>query len=138
MSMTLADWREELADLDVRERMEAIVEFANQLPPVRADRREAPFPESCRVQECQTAVHLWVETHEGRVRLEADVPKNSPLVRGMVAVLVTALDGATLEDIRQLPLDIPGYLHLDEVLGMTRRQGVRGVMQRIRHAAATG
>lgn len=132
--MTLNDWALELADLDDRDRMETIVELAETLPPLSADRQAAPLPESCRVQECQTPVYLFAEVREGLLILEADVPRKSPIVRGLVALVVTSLNQQPVNQLQDLPLDLLEKLHLTSALGMTRQQGVRGLMQRIRQA----
>lgn len=132
--MTLNDWAEELADLDDRERMETIVELAETLPPLSPGRQAGPMPESCRVQECQTPVYLFAEVKEGRLSLEADVPRKSPIVRGLVALVVTSLDARPVEELRDLPIDLLAKLHLSTALGMTRQQGVHGLMTRIRQA----
>lgn len=132
--MTLNDWALELADLDDRDRMETIVELAETLPPLSADKQAAPLPENCRVQECQTPVYLFAEVRDGLLILEADVPRKSPIVRGLVALVVTSLNQQPIDQLRDLPLDLLEKLHLTTALGMTRQQGVRGLMQRIRHA----
>lgn len=121
----------ELSDLDDHEKLEFLVESAGELPGLSPGRGTAPFPSECRVQECQTAVYLWVEVRDGRVQIEADVPRNSPTVRGLVALIVQALQNRTPEEIGQLPEDLLPVLGLQTALGMTRQQGVRGVMRRI-------
>ena len=76
--MTLAELVEELNNLDDAEKLEWLVEYSDQLPPLSPGHASGPAAESCRVQECQTPVYLWVEVAGDRVRLEADVPKKSP------------------------------------------------------------
>lgn len=131
-SLTMFDeFLEIFSDLDDREKLEVIVGFSEELAPVSAARGTAPFPSSCRVQECQTAVHLWVDVVDGKVQLEADVPRNSVTVRGLVAIIVNALNGADAAAVLDLPEDLLPLLGLESALGMTRRQGLRGVMSRI-------
>jgi cysteine desulfuration protein SufE len=136
--MKLDELVEEFQELDPGEKLEWIVEFADQLPQVSADRASEPFPETCRVQECQTPVYLWVEQREGRVYLEADVPRKSPTVRGLVALLVVGLDGESVAAVRALPDDLISVLGLDAALGMTRQQGFRGVIARLKQAVRFG
>lgn len=130
--MRLDDLISELDDLDPEEKLEWLVEFADELPDVAPGKRVEPFPESCRILECQTPVHLWVATENGRLHLEADVPKKSPTVRGLVALVVCGLEGATVEQALELPDDMVSHLGLSSILGMTRQQGFRGVISRIK------
>lgn len=130
--LKLDDLIEELSDLDPEEKLEWLVEFAAELPELSHERTVVPFPETCLVKECQTPVHLWVEAVEGRVCLEADVPQKSPTVRGLVALLVVGLNGAPVSAALALPDDLVGVLGLNGALGMTRQQGFRGVVARIK------
>lgn len=122
----------EFKDLEPDERLEWIVEFSDQLPDIALDKQVETFPETCLVRECQTPVHLWVEVNLGRIHLEADVPRKSPMVRGLVALVVCGLEGATVEEGLSLPDDMVAELGLSSVLGMTRQQGFRGVISRIK------
>lgn len=132
--MRLAELMGEFEGLDATERLELLVELGDELPPVRESRGPAPFPPECRVQECQTAVHLWVEVQAGQVALEADVPRQSPTVRGLVTLLVLGLQGASPAEVLAVPEDLIGQLGLADALGMTRRQGVQGMIRRIKQA----
>lgn len=128
----------EIEELEPDERLEWIVEFADELPELPPERRSIPFPDSCRVQECQTPVHLWVTSVDNRIHLEADVPRKSPTVRGLVALVVRGLEGATVEEGLSLPDDMVAKLGLESVLGMTRQQGFRGVISRIKQSLRAG
>lgn len=132
--MKLDELIAEFTDLEPDEKLEWLVEFADQLPGLSAGRAGAPFPETCLVRECQTPVYLWVDVSAGRVRLEADVPRKSPTVRGLVALLVVGLDGETVSSVQNLPDDLVAVLGLSGVLGMTRQQGFRGVVARLKQA----
>lgn len=130
--MKLPELIAEFDGLDDREKLELLVECSEELPPLSPGRSPGPQSESCRVQECQTAVYLWVDLVGTRVHLEADVPKNAPTVRGLVAVLVQELEGATPAEIAAIPDDIVSHLGLQTALGMQRQQGFRGVVARIK------
>lgn len=132
--MKLNDLIDELSELEPEEKLEWLVEFADQLPELSAARLGQPFPDLCLVRECQTPVHLWVESMEGRVHLEADVPRKSPTVRGLVALLVVGLDGEPISEALALPDDLVLHWKLGDVLGMTRQQGFRGVVARLKRA----
>ncbi len=130
--MTLAELVEELNDLDDAEKLEWLVEYSDELPPLSPGRTAGPAAESCRVQECQTPVYLWIEVDRDRVRIEADVPKRSPTVRGLVAAVVQCLNDANSAQVAGLPEDLIAHLGLQKALGMQRQQGFRGVVARIK------
>ena len=118
--------------LDDQEKLELLVELSDELPAPSTGRTAGQQSESCRVQECQTPVFLWVDVVGGRVRIEADVPKKSPTVRGLVTLMVQGLADASPEEIAEIPDDMIGHLGLQTALGMQRQQGFRGVIARIK------
>ena len=130
--MLLSELVTEFGELEPEEKLEWLVDFASELPEISADKRSEPFPDDCRVQECQTAVHLWVSVDAGRIHLEADVPRKSPTIRGLVAMVVKGLEGEPVSVALAIPDDMVGHLGLTSVLGMTRQQGFRGVISRIK------
>lgn len=135
MTMRLNELIADFAELDDEEKLELLVEMADELPAASAGRCACPDAESCRVQECQTAVYLWIDVIDGRVRLEADVPKKSPTVRGLVTLVIQGLSGATVEEVAALPDDLVAHIGLQRALGMQRQQGFRGVVARIKREA---
>jgi cysteine desulfuration protein SufE len=118
------------------ESLEMLMDFAESLPAPRPGREAAPENGSCRIQECQTPVYLWVDVARGQVHLEAVVPEKSPTVRGFVALLVEGLSGATPEELAGIPDDFLPVLGLAETLGMTRQRGFRGIVARIKREVA--
>lgn len=132
MTMRLNELITDFDELDDEEKLELLVEMADELPDPSPGRSAGPQAESCRVQECQTAVYVWVDVVDGRICLEADVPRKSPTVRGLVTLVVQGLNGATAEEIAALPDDLVGHIGLQRALGMQRQQGFRGVVARIK------
>ena len=132
MTMRLQELIAEFDDLDDEEKLEMLVEMSDDLPPPSAGRSAGPQAETCRIQECQTPVFLWVDIIDGQLRLEADVPKKSPTVRGLVTLAVQGLNGATAEEVAALPDDLVEHIGLQRALGMQRQQGFRGVVARIK------
>ena len=116
-------------------RLEALLDLAGALPPLPPGLE--PARESHRVPECQTPVYLWVEMADGTVHLHADVPRESPTVRGFVSLLARALDGAPPAAVAAIPDDLLHELRLDEALGMTRTQGLTAIVRRIKRAVAS-
>lgn len=136
--MKLDELFKEFAETDAEEALELVMEFGECLPPLSPGRKGEGLPATCRVQECQTPVYLWVDVRDGRMEIEAHVPENSPVVRGLVAFVVEALQGATPAEVLSVPEDILPQLHLSESLGMNRRAGLAGVLGRIKRAARDG
>lgn len=126
----------EFDGLDSRERLELLVEFSDTLPELSPERAVTPPPRTCRVIECQTAVDLWVDVANGLVRLEAVVPRQSPTIRGLVALLVEGINGSTVDEVLEMPDDVLAPLGLAETLGMTRQRGARGLVAAIKRRAA--
>ncbi|MCC7085570.1 MAG: SufE family protein [Pirellulales bacterium] len=122
----------EFAELEPRERLELLLDFANNLPPLPARLQAERDAGLHRVHECQTPVFIWVELVGGLVQIHADVAPEAPTVKGFVGILVDVFSGATPEAILQSPSDLLHRLQLSESLGMVRTRGLGGVLHFIR------
>lgn len=117
-------------------RLETLLDYSRKLPPL-PERLEAEKDRgNHRVHECQTPVFLWVETEGGKVHIHADVPRESPTVRGFISLLARTLDGASPEEVALVPDDLLEQLGLAEALGMTRTQGLTAILHRIKRSVA--
>ncbi|HEY9442637.1 MAG TPA: SufE family protein [Gemmatimonadales bacterium] len=117
-------------------RLETLLDYSRRLPPL-PERLEAEKDRGDhRVHECQTPVFLWVELEDGKVHIHADVPRESPTVRGFISLLARTLEGAAPEDVARVPDDLLDQLGLSETLGMTRTQGLTAILQRIKRSVA--
>jgi cysteine desulfuration protein SufE len=72
----------------------------------------------------------------GQVHIHADVPRESPTVRGFVSLLARSLDGEPPEVVAKVPDDLLDQLGLSETLGMTRTQGLTAILHRIKRSVA--
>jgi cysteine desulfuration protein SufE len=120
---------------DRQTRLEALLDASRKLPGV--PERLRSHMAGLKVPECQTPVFLWVEPEDGRLRFHADVPRESPTVRGYVSLLVRTLDGATPAEVAEVPDDLLDRLRLVETLGMLRIQGLTAVLHHLKRAART-
>lgn len=129
----------EFADLDAREKLELLVDFANGLPPLEAEYAARKSVEDRRVHECQTPVFLWTESEGGIARLVAEVAPEAPTVKGFVAVLAEAINGRPAADVAEISDDVLDRMGLAEVLGILRARGLRAIVARVKRgfAAAT-
>ena len=84
---------DEFSDLDKQERLELLLDFAENLPELPTKYQAERDAGEHRVHECQTPVFLWVEVNAGRVQMHANVARESPTVKGFVAILVAAFSG---------------------------------------------
>ena len=122
---------------DRQTRLETLLDYSKKLPPLPERFEAAKEKGSNRIEECQTTVYLWVEIDDqGRVHIYADIPREAPTVRGFVSMLARTLDGATPDDVAQVPLDLLDRLGLSETLGMTRTQGLTAILHRIKSSVA--
>jgi len=121
----------ELSEADRQERIELLIDFAKNLPPL-PDRLERLKDAEHRVEECQSPVFLFVEPRGDRVSIHADAPIEAPTVRGFVAILVEGLDGATAEEVLSVRGDLIERIGLPEILGMLRVRGLGGVLARLK------
>jgi cysteine desulfuration protein SufE len=121
----------DLKGSDRQERIDILLDFAKSLPPL-PERLVAHKDASHRVEECQSPVYLFVELENSRVTLFADAPVEAPTVRGFVSLLLEGLNGATVEEILQVPGDLVDRCGLSEILGMLRVRGLSGVLRRLK------
>lgn len=128
--------------LDPQLRLEMLLDYANNLPPLPERLHAQRDAGLGRVVECQSPVFLYTAVEpggnggRGTVRIWADVPEQAPTVRGFVSLLVEALDGATPEEVAATPDDLLQRIGIGQSLGMTRQRGLSAVLQRIKHAVA--
>ena len=122
---------------DRQTRLETLLDYSKKLAPL-PERLEAEKQLGYnRVHECQTPVFLWVELNGGQVHIHADVPRESPTVRGFISLLARTLDGQTPEAVSRIPNDLLDQLGLSETLGMTRTQGLTAILYRIKSSVAS-
>ena len=130
----------EFSDLDGREKLELLVDYANGLPALSAAYEARKSSEDRRVHECQTPVFLWTEVEQGMARVVAEVAPEAPTVKGFVAILAAAVNGQPATEAAAIPEDLLERLGLAEVLGILRSRGLRSITARIKRglAAAAG
>jgi cysteine desulfuration protein SufE len=121
------------ADRDTR--LELLLDYSKRLPELPAELLPLKEQGVGQVHECQTPVFLYVEVPGGKVRIHADVPRESPTVRGFLSLLIKLLDGATVADVAAVPDDLLDQLRLSELLGMTRMQGLTAILGRVKKLA---
>ena len=133
----LEELAEELGDLDGREKLELLVEYASGLPPLPPEYAARKAASEGRIHECQTPVFLWTErAADDTARLVADVAPEAPTVKGFVAILAAAVAGRPIAEVSDLPEDFSDRIGLGDVLGMLRSRGLRAITNRIKRGFA--
>ena len=127
----LAETREDFLALGVRDRLQLLLEFSNELPEL--PERYADHPDLFeKVEECQSPVFIFVEVEHGRVHLHATAPAESPTTRGFASILVQGLDGLSIDEVLDVPADYPQSLGLAEAVSPLRVRGMSGMLARVR------
>ncbi|MFZ2964121.1 MAG: SufE family protein [Rhodoglobus sp.] len=126
----LAEIREDFLGLEVRDRLQLLLEFANGLPAL--PERYADHPDLLeRVEECQSPVFIFLEVDEQQlVHMFATAPKEAPTTRGFASILAQGLSGLTVEQMLAVPDDFPNTLGLTEAVSPLRIRGMTGMLAR--------
>ena len=125
----LAETREDFLALGVRDRLQLLLEFSNELPELPERYRDHPDLFE-KVVECQSPVFIFVEVEDGRVHLYATAPEQAPTTRGFASILAQGLDGLSVDDVLGLPDDYPQTLGLSEAVSPLRVRGMTAMLAR--------
>lgn len=127
----LAEVVELFATSPPRDRLELLLEYAQQLPPLPS--RLADHPERLeRVPECQSPLFVAAEVDEsGTVHLFFDAPPESPTTRGFAGIFHAALDGLPAEEVLAVPPEVTARLSLAEVVSPLRLRGADALLSRV-------
>jgi cysteine desulfuration protein SufE len=126
----LAQIREDFLELEVRERLQLLLEFSYELPELpKAYRDHADLME--RVEECQSPVFIFVDVDAANtVHLYATAPKEAPTTRGFASILVQGLAGLTADEVLAVPDDYPNTIGLTEAVSPLRMRGMTAMLGR--------
>jgi cysteine desulfuration protein SufE len=128
----LQDIAGEFGELQGQERLQLLLEFAQELPPLPA--RYAEHKDLLeQVPECQTPLFLAVEVDaEDAVHLFFDAPPEAPTTRGFAGILHAGLDGLDAEDVLATPGEFTGQLGLADLVSPLRLRGMAAMLARIK------
>lgn len=119
-------------DLPLKERLNLLLEFSDNLPALPA--RYADHPDLLeRVEECQAPVYLFVEVDEdANVQLFFSAPPEAPTTRGFASVLHEALNGLPAQVVLDLDSNFADELGLTQAVSPLRMNGMRAMLARIK------
>jgi cysteine desulfuration protein SufE len=128
----LQEIADEFGDVPESERLQLLLEFGQELPPLPAryaTQRELLEP----VPECQTPVFLAVEISPNEtVHLFFDAPPEAPTTRGFAAILHAGLDGLTADEVLATPGEFSSQLGLQDLVSPLRLRGMAAMLARIK------
>jgi cysteine desulfuration protein SufE len=126
-----AELSKDFSDSTVRERLEFLLEFSDNLPALPS--RYAEHPDLLeRVEECQSPVYLFVEVDGSKVRTFFSAPEESPTTRGFAGILSSLLDGRSINEVLTFSDDYPDSLGLAEAVSPLRLRGMRAMLFRLK------
>ena len=136
--MTLDDLYSEFDQMeDWEERCDYLIDLGFQLP----EMTPADKSEENRVHGCQS--HVWLAAKPETVtpgappRIRFQANSDAMIVSGLIAVITLMYNGKTAREILDLdPRVVFKKLELDKHLSSARRNGMSGMVQRIRQIAA--
>jgi cysteine desulfuration protein SufE len=129
----LRDIAEEFTALHGRERLQLLLEYADELPPLPS--RYAEHRDMLeQVPECQTPLFLAVEVDdEGTVHLFFEAPPEAPTTRGFAGILYAGLDGLDGDEILATPAEFSSQLGLQDLVSPLRLRGMAAMLARIKN-----
>jgi cysteine desulfurase/selenocysteine lyase len=135
MPATLAEIFEEFADLDREDQSQFLLELGDDLPDFPAQQRT----ETNRVHGCQSQVWLIANPDgtgpDAQLQILADSDSN--IVRGLIAILQAAYHGRSAAEILRYDIQaVFRQLNLQQHISPQRRNGLRGMVERIQLLAA--
>ena len=137
---SFAEIVEDFHALEQRLRLELLLEFSRELPPLPeryANNHDAMEP----VIECQSPVFVVVEVGAGpddEVKVFFDAPAEAPTTRGFASILASGLKGLTAQQVLDIPEDVPNRLGLTEAVSPLRLRGMAGMLARIKRQVRNG
>ena len=130
MPAALAEVVSDFQDVQGQDKLQLLLEFANELPPLPDGLEQAAMEP---VPECQSPLFLHVDaTDRGKVRLYFSAPAEAPTTRGFAAILAAGLDKQSADDILAVPDDFYSDLGLAALISPLRLRGMSAMLARIK------
>lgn len=130
MPAALAEVVSDFRDMQGQDKLQLLLEFANELPALPGHLEEAAMEP---VPECQSPLFLDVDaTDRTNVRLYFSAPAEAPTTRGFASILAAGLDGQSADDILAVPDDFYSELGLAALISPLRLRGMSAMLARIK------
>lgn len=126
----LAEIVDDFASVSDQEKLQLLLEFSRELPPLPTEFQEAAMEP---VPECQSPLFLSVDAADREnVRLYFSAPPEAPTTRGFASILHQGLDGQSAEAILDVPGDFYSALGLADAVSPLRLRGMSAMLTRIK------
>ena len=130
MPAPLAEVVSDFKDVTGQDKLQLLLEFSGELPPLPADLEEAAMEP---VPECQSPLFLHVDAdNRDHVRLYFSAPQEAPTTRGFASILAQGLDNQSADDILAVPDDFYSELGLAALISPLRLRGMSAMLARIK------
>jgi cysteine desulfuration protein SufE len=128
----LQDIADEFNALAGPDRLQLLLEFSRELPPLPP--RYAEHPDLLEpVPECQSPLFLAVEVEQDTtVHLFFQAPPEAPTTRGFAGILHDGLDGLTADEVLATPGEFSSQLGLQDLVSPLRLRGMAAMLARIK------
>ncbi|WP_455901400.1 SufE family protein [Rhodococcus gordoniae] len=131
----LAEIVDDFAAVEGQDKLQLLLEFSCELPPLPAELEEAAMEP---VPECQSPLFLSVDASDrSQVKLHFSAPPEAPTTRGFASILHQGLDGLSAQEILDVPDDFYASLGLAEAVSPLRLRGMSAMLTRIKRHLRT-
>jgi cysteine desulfuration protein SufE len=125
-----------LEGLDRSDRLEMLIEAADQFKPVPSRIAERPFPAEHRVPGCESEAYVWSEARpEGTLTYYFAVENPQGMsAMALAGILADSLSGIPLDEVAAVPPDVV-YRIFGRELSMGKSLGLMGIVNMVRSQA---
>jgi cysteine desulfuration protein SufE len=127
----LAQTQDDFLDLGDQDKIQLLIEFADELPDLPEKYRDHPELLE-KVEECQSPVYIFVDVEDRTVQVYATAPEQAPTTRGFASILVQGLTGLSIDEALSIPDDFPSTLGLNTLISPLRVRGMTGMLARMK------
>ncbi|MBC6418745.1 MAG: SufE family protein [Prochloron sp. SP5CPC1] len=114
---------------DPKQRYQQLLAYGKKLPPMK---EEDKVPEN-QVSGCVSQVYIAADLEEGQIFYRGD--SDAQLVKGLVAFLITGINGLTPAEVLQIPPDFITETGIPVSLTPSRANGFYNIFQMMRQKA---
>ena len=114
---------------DWMDKYQFLIELGNELPPYPAEYKLPQYE----ISGCQSQVWIYCEQRNGRIYFSGE--SDALIVRGIVALLIKVLSGATIAEVAHTDFAFIDAIGLKEHLSPTRSNGLYSMMQHMKLCA---
>ncbi len=133
---TLADLLDEFSFLDRTERVDYLIEYADQFENVPERVAVRPYPEERRVKRCESQAYVWAEDTDANAQKYYFAVENPQGIsaKSFCAILDDTISGAPLEEVLRIPGDVVFDIYGKEI-SMGKGEGLLGILTSVQHFA---